>query len=98
MTAYHTFVFLFYPGQSRRDDVESVGYVLLFMLNGTLPWAGTMNNKASATTNQSKEQRVFAIKSTMPVPEICKDAPRLFHITKNCLAFVINDDCVAIHS
>ena len=50
------------------------------MLHGTLPWAGTMNNKASATTNQSKEQRVFAIKSTMPVSEICKGAPSLYSL------------------
>lgn len=67
-------------GQSRRDDVEAVGYVLLFMLNGTLPWADTLG-KASATTNQSKEQRVYAIKSTMPVPQICDGAPSLCHPT-----------------
>ena len=62
-------------GQSRRDDIESVGYVLLFMLNGTLPWAGTMNNRAAATTSQNKEQRVFAIKSSTPVADVCAGAP-----------------------
>ena len=56
--------------------MEAVGYVMLFMLHGTLPWADTLG-KASATTNQSKEQRVYAIKSTMPVPQICKGAPGL---------------------
>lgn len=62
-------------GQSRRDDVESVAYVLLFMLNGTLPWAGTLGNRAAATTSQSKEQRVFALKSSTPVAVLCAGAP-----------------------
>ena len=56
--------------------MEAVGYVMLFMLNGTLPWAETLG-KASVTTNQSKEQRVYAIKSAMPVPQICAGAPGL---------------------
>ena len=65
-------------GQSRRDDIESVAYVMLFMLNGTLPWAGTMGNRAAATTSQNKEQRVFAIKSSTPVAAVCAGAPPEF--------------------
>ena len=56
--------------QSRRDDLEAVGYVLMYFLLGTLPWQGLKV--------QRKEQRYRKIyekkKSTTP-EELCKGFP-----------------------
>ena len=59
--------------QSRRDDLESVGYVLLYLLKGKLPWQSLMI--------KNKEERYYKImemKRDMPINELCKDYPEEF--------------------
>lgn len=57
--------------QSRRDDVEALGYVLLYFLLGGLPWQGLGQGAA-----KSERHRLIAGKKrAMPPADLCKDLP-----------------------
>ncbi|CAN1292252.1 Casein kinase 1-like protein 6 [Linum perenne] len=53
--------------QSRRDDLESLGYVLMYFLRGSLPWQGL-----KAGTKKQKYDRISEKKS------LCKSYPSEF--------------------
>jgi serine/threonine protein kinase len=56
--------------QSRRDDLESMGYMLVNFLSGRLPWQGL-----KALTKQEKYNRIGQKKRQMPISEICRGLP-----------------------
>eukprot|EP00927_Polykrikos_kofoidii_P080174 TRINITY_DN7706_c0_g1_i1.p1 TRINITY_DN7706_c0_g1~~TRINITY_DN7706_c0_g1_i1.p1 ORF type:complete len:348 (+),score=51.72 TRINITY_DN7706_c0_g1_i1:96-1139(+) len=56
--------------QSRRDDLESVGNVLLYFCRGDLPWMGL-----SAKTKEEKYARISHVKATLPVEVLCNGFP-----------------------
>jgi casein kinase I family protein HRR25 len=59
--------------QSRRDDLESLAYSLIYFSNGFLPWQGfRVKNK------EEKYKRILEKKINMKVEEICKDLPNEF--------------------
>lgn len=59
---------------TRRDDLESVGYVLVYFLRGFLPWQGVARK-------QSKKHRYSMIgemKRTIQFEELCDGCPQEF--------------------
>lgn len=56
--------------QSRRDDVESLGYVLMYFNRGTLPWQGL-----KAQTKRQKYDKISEKKMSTPVEELCNGFP-----------------------
>ena len=53
---------------SRRDDIESIGYVLIYFLKGSLPWQGM---KAGG----QKYQRIMEKKLQIPTEVLCYGLP-----------------------
>ena len=59
--------------QSRRDDLETIGHVLLYFLKGTLPWQGLPGrSKAEKYANIKKK------KKEMTLEELCANDPKEF--------------------
>ncbi len=59
--------------QSRRDDLESVGYVLLYFLKGKLPWQSLMiKNK------EERYHKIMEIKRDISTCELCQGCPEEF--------------------
>lgn len=68
---------------SRRDDMESMAYVLVYFMRGQLPWMGLK----SATKRQWYE-KVREMKNCMPVEEICQVRVWFYCRRFNCLIFI----------
>jgi len=65
--------------QSRRDDLESLGYILIYFLQGALPWQGIKSKTKGEKYKKILESKI----KTVPV-EICRNIPgiSLFQIFK----------------
>ena len=59
--------------QGRRDDMESLGYVLMYFLRGNLPWQGLKVCKG-----EDRYKKIYEIKKNTPVDELCAGFPKQF--------------------
>ena len=54
--------------QSRRDDLESLGYMIIYLLKGFLPWKEFEYKK-------DKMQKIFELKKKISLIRLCKYLP-----------------------
>ena len=56
--------------QARRDDIESIIYVLIYLFNGKLPWQGIQ-----ASNKKKKYTKILEKKLNIPIDLLCKGLP-----------------------
>ena len=59
--------------QSMRDDMESLGYLFVFLKWGTLPWNGI-----SAANEKDLEAKIKHCKISTPISKLCNGGPKEF--------------------
>lgn len=61
--------------QSRRDDLEALGYVLVYLIKGELPWNGI-----KAKTKVEKYRKIMEKKIEYTPKILCEGLPGRFYI------------------
>ncbi|EDV92678.1 GH18700 [Drosophila grimshawi] len=64
--------------RSRRDDMESLGYTLIYFNRGSLPWQGLQTER-----NQQKAEQICEKKISTPIEVLCEGSPAEFSIYLN---------------
>jgi len=59
--------------QSRRDDLESLGYLLIYLLIGRLPWQGLLSH-----SKEDKYYKIKEVKKNTSPEELCQGLPPQF--------------------
>jgi len=59
--------------QGRRDDLEAIGYVLMYFLRGSLPWQGLQ-----ARLKKDKYEKIMEKKISTPIDTLCRGYPSEF--------------------
>ena len=57
--------------QSRRDDIESIGYMIIFLMKKKLPWQGIKGNSYKECYH-----KLYLMKKYIDMEELCKGLPK----------------------
>lgn len=73
--------------QSRRDDLESLGYTLIYLAKGNLPW-----QNIQAPTEKELKKRVSKEKSLWPLDKLCSGLVEPFNeYMRYCRTLLLQD-------
>eukprot|EP00928_Gymnodinium_smaydae_P000027 TRINITY_DN10013_c0_g1_i1.p1 TRINITY_DN10013_c0_g1~~TRINITY_DN10013_c0_g1_i1.p1 ORF type:complete len:313 (+),score=30.18 TRINITY_DN10013_c0_g1_i1:63-1001(+) len=61
--------------QSRRDDLEGLGYVLLYLVKGKLPWS-----YPHGSSEEVKRRYILQMKQSISVDSLCEGLPPAFRL------------------
>ena len=56
--------------QSRRDDMESIAYMIIFFMRGKLPWQGVQGTK-----KMERYLKIYKMKKNVTPEDLCKSLP-----------------------
>ena len=57
--------------QTRRDDIEALGYMMIYFLKGQLPWQGKVNSNP-----EKKYDKIKEIKIKTKLEDLCHELPK----------------------
>lgn len=82
--------------QSRRDDIESIAFVMVYFLKGELPWQGV-----PAADRDEKYKKIKEKKIDTPITELARGLPhqflRFFELVRN-IGFEDAPDYIALRT
>jgi len=72
---------------SRRDDLISVGYMMIYFLKGRLPWQGL-----NASTKEERHQMIWDVKQDTSLEDLCHGLPdALMDYMRDCYRLGFTD-------